>query len=498
MANGPKPVTDLNWDASRAGALGDRAVAMWKELLTALPTLPVSRKWKEVDVKGALTFPIPDEPMPLGDLLARVKDVAFKYSMYPGHSRFMAFITGPGTIPGVFADFVASQINQNVGGWRLSPAASEIERHVTRWFASRFGLPAATAGGLMVSGGALANFVALKAARDAKCGWSIREKGIAAGPPLAIYASQEVHDVVDRAADMLGMGMAAVRKIPVDDAYRMKIDALEAAIANDVARGVRPIAVVGTAGTVATGAIDPLVAIADICAKNALWFHVDGAYGALAALADDLRPKLAGMERADSIAFDPHKWLYVPHSAGCVVVRDVQRLRDAFDLHPSYVREDKELTGHGEDMHTLGPQFSRGFQAFKVWVSLLAHGAKAYGARISQDAALARYMRDEVERRDELAPMSDVPLSICCFRFIPKRLANESGEAREAYLDRLNERLMAEIQQDGRAYCSNAVLRGRFVLRACIVNFRTEAPDVDALLDVACELGQRLDEELRG
>jgi glutamate/tyrosine decarboxylase-like PLP-dependent enzyme len=308
-----------------------------------------------------------------------------------------------------------------------------------------------------------------------------------------------VHDVVDRAADMLGLGTRAVQKIPVDDAFRMRIDALEAAIARDVAAGVRPIAVVGTAGTVATGAIDPLVAIADVCARHSLWFHVDGAYGALAALADDLRPLLVGMDRADSIAFDPHKWLYVPHSAGCVVVREMEKLHDAFTLHPSYVHEDKERTGHGADFHTLGPQFSRGFQALKVWVSLLAHGAKAYGRRISHDAALARYMGEEAQRRDELELMADVTLSICCFRYVPRGLGAFTGDAakRDAYLDMLNERVMTEIQLDGRAFCSNAVLRGRFMLRACIVNFRTEAEDVDALLDVACELGRALDAELR-
>jgi aromatic-L-amino-acid decarboxylase len=494
----PTPVDDLNWSPSRASALGTHAVALWKELLEKLPSIPVSRRWRDVDIARSLDLSIPSAPLTEGELLARLRSVMFDHSMYPGHPRFMAFISGAGTVPGAVADFLAAALNQNVGGWRLAPAATEIELSLTRFFANVMGLPLG-AGGLMVSGGAMANFVALKAARDAKAGWNVRADGLRAGPPLAIYASREVHDVVDRGADMLGLGAAAVRKIPVDAELRMDISALRARIAHDVAQGVRPIAVVGSAGTVATGAIDPLAEIADVCAEHGLWFHVDGAYGALAMLAPELRPSFAGIERADSIAFDPHKWLYTPHSGGCVVVRDMKHLSDAFAIHPAYVREDKEHTGHGVDFHTLGPQFSRGFQAFKVWLSLLAHGRDAYARRIAHDVHLARYMAARAAERPDLEVMAKVTLSICCFRYVPLSMASPESVSvvREAYLDRLNERLMAEIQLDGRAFCSNAVLGDRYVLRACIVNFRTEAADVDALLDVACELGEKLDREMR-
>jgi glutamate/tyrosine decarboxylase-like PLP-dependent enzyme len=275
----------------------------------------------------------------------------------------------------------------------------------------------------------------------------------------------------------------------------MDVDALRAAIRADKAAGRTPFAVVASAGTVATGAIDPLPAIADVCEIEGLWLHIDAAYGGPAVLADDLRPLLAGIERADSIAFDPHKWLYTPHSGGCVLVRDLQHLADAFAVHPTYIHEDKERSGHGIDLSMLGPQFSRGFQALKVWVSLLAHGSRAYGERISHDAALARYLEARVRARPEFELASPAQLSICCFRYLPRDLA--AGPGREAYLDLLNERLMTAIHLDGRAYCSNAVLDGRFVLRACIVNFRTEAEDVDALLDVAAELGAALDAALR-
>jgi glutamate/tyrosine decarboxylase-like PLP-dependent enzyme len=433
--------------------------------------------------------------MPAAEVERRLRALVFEQAMYPGHPRFMAYISGAGTLPGVVGDFIAAMINQNVGGFRLAPAATEIELFVARWFAEQFGLPSATAGGLLVSGGAMANFVALKAARDAIAGTTIRKLGVGSAPPLAIYASEQVHDVIDRAADMLGLGTDAVRKIPVDSRYRMRPEALTARIAEDRRAGIKPCAIVGTAGTVSTGAIDPLPALADIAQTHGIWFHVDGAYGALAALSPGLKPLLRGLERADSIAFDPHKWLYVPHSAGCVVVRDTRRLADAFALHPAYVHEDKARTGAGADLHVFGPQFSRGFQALKVWLSLVAHGSSAYGRRIAHDVALARYMAGRVQQLARLELMAPVDLSICCFRYVPDDLTPSLRT--EPYLNDLNDRLFEQVQRDGRAFCSNAVLGGRNVLRACIVNFRTEAGDVEALLDVVRELGAALDRELR-
>lgn len=493
-ATPPEPVRDLDWDPVRARAFTDRVAGLYQELLERLPELPVARAWKREEVREALARPVPDDPMPEGELIEYLRDMTFEWSGYLGHPRFYAYISGAGTVPGAAADLLAAGINMNVGGWRLSPSASEIERNLTEWFAGLFGLPEG-AGGLITSGGAMANFIALKAARDHRAGWEVRSKGVAAGPPLAMYMSTETHVVSDRAADMLGIGLEAVRKIPVDDAFRMRVDLLREAIRRDTARGARPFVVVASAGTVATGAVDPLPQIADVCADEGMWFHVDGAYGGPAVLAEDLRPLFAGIERADSIAFDPHKWLYTPHSGGCVVVRDLRHLTDSFDAPASYVHIDRERTGFGQDFGALGPQFSRSFWALKVWVSLLAHGRRAYAARISHDAALARYLGARVEERPEFELATPVNLSICCFRYVPADLPG--GPEREDYLSTLNERLMTEIQLDGRTYCSNAVLGRHFVLRVCIVNFRTEADDLDALLDVAAELGAKLDSELR-
>jgi aromatic-L-amino-acid/L-tryptophan decarboxylase len=495
LATPPPPVPDLDWPAERAGELGHAAVALWEEWLKALPLLPVARRDSAEDVRKAVVRPIPDEPLGGGELLAHLRAVVLERSMYPGHPGFMGYVSGAGTVPGAAADLLAAVINQNVGGWRLAPAATEIEQALIAWFARQFGLPD-SAGGLIVSGGAIANFTALKVARDAKAGFPIAEKGAAAGPRLVLYGSSEVHHVVDRAADMLGLGKEAVRRIPVDEGLRMIPAELSRAIERDLAAGGKAIAVVASAGTVGTGAVDPLGEIADICARHGLWFHVDGAYGGPAVLAPDLAPLFAGIERADSIAFDPHKWLYTSHSGGCVLYRDRELAEAAYTLRPDYIYENKELSRHGFDSLTLGPQFSRGFAAFKVWLSLLAHGRAAYARRISHDAALARYMGERVVERKELELMAPVGLSICCFRYVPPGLP--TGPDREDYLDRLNERVMTEIQLDGRVFCSNAVIHGRFALRACIVNFRTEAADCDRLLDVAAELGARLHRELSG
>ncbi|HEX6399461.1 MAG TPA: aminotransferase class V-fold PLP-dependent enzyme [Actinomycetota bacterium] len=502
MVERPAPVRDLDWDAARARAFTDRVADLYEELLTRLRDLPVSGTWGTGEVRRAVTLPVPDDPMSEDDLIAYLRTITFEYSGYLGHPRFYAYISGAGTVPGAAADLLAAGLNANAGGWRLAPAATEIEMGLCRWFAQDvFGLPE-TAGGALTSGGAMANFIALKVARDAKAGWDIRREGVAAGPPLGLYLSTETHVVSIRGADMLGLGAGNVRRIPVGEDYRIDVDDLRKTISEDRDAGVRPFAVVANAGTVSTGVVDPLEEIAAICDDEDLWFHVDAAYGGPAMLADDLRPLFSGIERADSIAFDPHKWLYTPQSGGCILVRDMEQMRRAFDVdYVAYVVKDEEHTDWGIDLGRHSPNFSRGFWSLKVWLSLLAHGRTAYARRISHDAELARYLGARAEEEEEFELMTPVGLSITCFRYVPADLSSTGPHAnvagRDGYLDELNNRLMTAIQLDGRVYCSNAVLEGRFCLRSCIVNYRTEAEDMDALLDVASELGAKLDAELR-
>jgi aromatic-L-amino-acid/L-tryptophan decarboxylase len=500
MAERPEPVPDLDWDPERARSFMDRTADIWQELLGGLPDLPIRRRWTAPDVRDAVAISVPDEPMSEDDLIDYLRSVTFDYSAYLGSPRFLGYISGAGTVPGAAADLLAAGLNMNVGGWLLAPSATEIELHLCRWFARElFSLPDG-AGGELTAGGAMANFIALKVARDRASGWDVRNEGVAAGPPLGLYLSTETHVVSRRASDMLGIGWANVRLVPVDDRYRMDVAALRARVAEDRAAGVRPMCVVATAGTVETGAIDPLDDLADLCASEQMWLHVDAAYGGPAMLAPDLRPGFAGIERADSIAFDPHKWLYTPLSGGCVLVRDMAHLRESFDVADvAYVRQDKEYTLSGLDLGRHGPSFSRGFSALKVWVSLLAHGRDAYARRISHDAALARYLGQRVVEREDFELCAPIGLSITCFRFVPPDLGprDERSDDRERYLDLLNERLMNEVQLDGRVFVSNAVLGGRFTLRSCVVNFRTEADDMDLVLDVAAEIGGKLDVQMR-
>ncbi len=484
------------------------------------------------EVADAVIREIPDEPVPDGELIDYLESLALEWSMYPGHSGFVAYVTGAGTVPGAAADLLAAGLNQNLGGWRLAPGALTIQLHLMEALAAKFGLPEAT-GGLLTSGGSSASFIGLKLARDAGAEWDVRRSGVAAGAPMTMYASSEVHDINVRAADMLGLGAEwdvrrsgvaagapmtmyassevhdinvraadmlglgadAVRVIAVDERRRMKVDHLRESIQDDLSSGYQPLAIIASAGTVATGAVDPLDAIADVAAELGLWFHVDGAYGAPAAFVPELKPLFAGMERADTLVFDPHKWLYTPHSGGGLLVKDFGRLEASFGVDPSYTYQDDEVSRRGLDLHIRSPQFSRSFQALKVWVSLLAHGWDAYVRRIRHDVELAVYLHALADAHPAFEALPNQSLSIACFRYVPDGLRDSSAE--DEYLDDLNARLMMELQLQGRTFPSNAVVFGRFWLRACIVNFRTEAEDLEALLDLSQELGARLDVKMR-
>jgi aromatic-L-amino-acid decarboxylase len=479
----PAPVTDLAWSAERAREFGGEMLDLWTELLERLPELPVNREFEPAAVGSAVALPVPEEPMRAAELVAHLRELAFEQSLLVGHPGFFAYIIGAGTVPGAAAELLAAGLNPCLGGYRLGPGAAEIELQLTRWLAQRFGLPDGS-GGMVMTGGAMANFVALKCARDAGLGHDVREQGVRDHGPVALYASEEAHVVIRRGADMLGLGASAVRPVPIDAQQRMRPEALEAAIRQDLEAGVKPLAVCATAGTTTTGSIDPLPDVAGIAEEHGLWLHVDAAYGGAVVLSDELRGLLDGTERADSIAIDPHKWLYTPQSAGCVLLRDFGALSRSFHSDASYIWLDEALR-HGVDFAMHGPQFSRGFAALKVWLSLLAHGRAAYGRRIAHDVALIRYLGELVEEHPDFELMCEPRLSICCFRYRPA-----GWEGSEGQLDRVNERLMTAIMADGRVYCSNAVVDGRFGLRACIVNFRTEAEDVERLLEVAAELGE--------
>jgi glutamate/tyrosine decarboxylase-like PLP-dependent enzyme len=336
----------------------------------------------------------------------------------------------------------------------------------------------------------MANFVCFLAARQAKAVWDVRTKGMD-GTRLRAYCSKETHTWIQKAADIAGMGTEAIRWIPVDDELRLDITALREQILKDIEAGDRPALVVGNAGSVSTGAVDPLPELASLCREFGLWFHVDGAYGGLAAVLPDAPDALAGLREADSVAVDPHKWLYAPLEAGCALVRDPEKLRAAFAYHPVYYHFGVEATNYFD----LGPQNSRGFRALKVWLALQEVGREGYEQMISDDIRLARALFERIPRYAELEALTQ-SLSITTFRFVPTDLAPGDMKA-ASYLDELNLELMTRLQASGEAYLSNAVVHGKFAMRACIVNFRTSLADIEALLPIVVRIGKALDLELR-
>lgn len=495
----PEPVTDLAWSPQRARDFADRVQALWLEHLEVQPQLPVFREEPLGALREAVRREVPDAPLDDDELVAYLRTLVLEHGTQTGHGGFMAYISGAGTVPGAPASLLAAGINQNLGGHVLGPAATELETHLLRWFAARLGLPA-TADGAFVSGGATANLMAMTVARDHLAGWDVRREGVAAGPPLAIYASDDVHDTIDRAADLLGLGSAAVRRVALDERMRVRPDALAAAIESDVAAGVRPIAVVGSAGTTETGAIDPLDELADVAAAHGCWFHVDAAYGGPAAMVGSLRGRFAGIERADSITCDPHKWMGTPISSSFLLVRDPDALVEAFTLSPDYTRQAPSVEPADVPVfrYQWTPQFTRPFDALPVWTSLLAHGWDAVQRRIAHDVELARWLHHLVTEHPALEAALEPDLSVVCFRYVPPALAGRVGEeATDRYLDELTDRVMFALQRSGRVLPSNAVVHGRNMVRACLISYRTEAEDVEALVELTVALGRDLDAELR-
>lgn len=481
----PEPVGDLNWSPDEAASLGHGTVELWAEFLKALPELPVHRGFSTAEVAKGVAWDVPDAPDDLEHLLSDTRSMMLDWSMYPGHGGFFGYVSGAGTIPGAAADLVASGLNNNVGGWRLSPGLTELEQRLLRWFASGLGLPP-TAGGYLTSGGSAANHDALVVARDVKANWDVRKLGVGAGPRLTVYAATTVHDTVQRGADMAGMGFDAVRMIPVDELDHVDVAAMRTAIESDLAAGHQPICVIGSAGTVGTGAIDDLDAIADIADEFDLWFHVDGAVGAVGALVEGLRDRFQGIARADSVSLDPHKWLYVPIACGMLLVRDDADLSRSFHIDPSYTVENKDRMHSGVDTHIRSPFFTRSAATLKLWWSLRAHGWGAYQRRMIHDCTLARYLHDLAEAHPRLEATNEPELMIGTYRYVP------AGAHTPEQVDDLNQRIMEQLQYSGRVYPSNAVMDGRFVLRACIVNYRSEAEDIEALVDLTVRIGDEL------
>lgn len=469
-----------DWDAFRR--LGHRMV---DEMMTYLETVRDRPVWQRMPdaVRAHFRGPAPRE----GEGAARAyEDFVADVLPWPTgniHPRFWGWVMGNGTPLAALAEMLAATMNPNVGG--ADHAANLVEAQVVGWCKEITGYPADSSG-LLVSGGSVANLVGLTVARNAGAGFDVRKLGVAAGPPLVLYGSVETHSSVQKAVELLGLGDDACRRIPVNDRYEVDLDALRAAIAGDRAAGRRPLAVVGNAGTVNTGAMDDLAALAELCRREKLWFHVDGAFGALAALDPEYRGRLRGMEEADSLAFDLHKWMYLPYEVGCVLVRHAEAHRDAFSLTPGYLTHATRGTAAGDLWFSeLGPQLSRGFRALKVWMSVKAHGLDSFAALIHRNIEQARYLAALVEANPELELMAPVALNIVCYRY---RVPGWT----EDRLDELNTELLIRLQESGVAVPSNAVLRGRYAIRVCNTNYRSRQEDFDLLVRETVRIGREL------
>jgi glutamate/tyrosine decarboxylase-like PLP-dependent enzyme len=486
----------LAMDAGTFRALGHRLVDQVANFLEAIPRGPVTHNESPSAVRDALdlTGPLPELGMDPASLLEGTARLLFDHSLLNGHPRFFGYITAPPAPIGILGDFLAAAVNPNVGAWTLSPAATEIESQTVRWIAALIGYPT-DCGGLLVSGGNMANFVCFLAARAAKAGWDVREHGVAgaAGRRLRMYASVETHTWIQKAADLGGFGTGSIRWIPTDGKLRMDVAALRRQIDADAAAGDVPCMVVGTAGSVSTGAVDPLPDIGALCKEYGVWFHVDGAYGGFAAALPDAPADLRGLSLADSVAVDPHKWLYAPLEAGCALVRDPEALRAAFAYHPPYYHFEERATNYVD----YGPQNSRGFRALKVWLALRHVGAAGYRTMIADDIRLSKAMAEAVGRHPELQ-LTTQDLSITTFRYVPSDLRTHAGERMvEGHLDALNRELVDRLQRGGETFVSNAVVGGRYLLRACIVNFHTDRADVEAVPEIVARIGRTVDAELR-
>jgi glutamate/tyrosine decarboxylase-like PLP-dependent enzyme len=472
-----EPDSRSKWDSVDVRRVAHRVADMIADYLEQLEGRPVFAPVPVDEAARFSTEPLPTIP---ADPDAILDDFAHSIAPYPfgnGHPRFWGWVNSPPAVMGIFADQLAAAMNPSVAGG--NHAAVHVERQVIRWFAEMLGLPS-TSMGILVSGGSMANLTALAAARHAKAGFDVRVRGLQSGDQrLVVYMSEEGHGCIRKAVEMLGIGADWLRVIPVNERSEMRVDVLARTIDRDLQDGYRPIAVAASAGTVNTGAIDDLAAVARVCRDRGVWFHVDGAYGAAAVLSSRYRERLASLALADSVALDPHKWLYVPVEAGLVLVRDGAELRSAFSLVPPYLRTDGDPRGVGGPpwLSEFGFQQSRGFRALKVWMTLKYYGTSGYARAIDHDLALASYLADRVNTDAELELMAPSSLSVVCFRVRP---AGVSGDER---VNELNKTVLERLQLSGRAFLSSTVLNGRFVLRACVVNPLSAQRDVDAMLE---------------
>ncbi len=430
-------------------------------------------------VQALFDEPLPGQPTNINQVLEKVEsDVLGSITNNVG-PRYFGYITGGGNQAAVLAEMIKASLNQNNLKWHSSPVSTELEILVMRWVAEFIGYTSESAG-VLLSGGSVANHQALAVARKIKVPVDIAENGLYDCQPLTVYVSAEGHSSFDKAVDMLGIGKKYLRKIPCDDAFRMDIAELEAQIKKDKKTGYHPLCAVGVAGTTNTGAVDDLKRIAEVCKKYDLWYHVDAAYGGPAARVAEKTHLFEGMQQADSVVVNPHKWMYVPFEAGGLLVKDPAHLRATFSTIPDYLKSDRTNDGRTDLMEYNLP-LTKEFKALKVWMTFKTYGAQKLLQTIESDIQNTVYLTNQINKTDALEVVAPAPLSIVCFRFNP-------GEKTDKKLNQLNDAIIKRIEEDGRVFLTGTKVKGNTALRVCFINHRTKKTDIDYLLEVVLQI----------
>ncbi|HEX4068117.1 MAG TPA: pyridoxal-dependent decarboxylase [Acidobacteriaceae bacterium] len=490
VADPSAPAVNTSLDPADWSGFRAQAHRMLDDMLGYIEGIREQPVWQAIPDDARMHFrrQLPAEPTPLDQVHQEFMNSILPFTARNGHPAFLGWVQGGGTPVGMLAEMLAAGLNANLGGRDQIPV--EVERQVTEWMRTLFGFPAG-ATGLFVTGTSMANLIAVKVARDAKLGCEVRRSGISQPTQKLIsYASAGVHGCIARALDLAGLGSDSLRLIPVDPRNRMDLGALAAAVEADRKAGLTPFLVTGTAGTVDTGAIDDLDGIADFCAREELWFHIDGACGALAMLAPELAPRLKGIERADSLAFDFHKWAQVPYDAGFLLVRNGTLHQNAFASTNAYLARDTRGISAGSPWPCdFGPDLSRGFRALKAWATIRVYGTNAIGAVISNTCELARYLESRIAAIPELELMAPVELNVVCFRY---RCGGAADAPPDEFLNRLNHQIVVTLQESGAVAPSTTILNQRLVIRAAIVNHRTTRAEIDTLVEAVQAAGKSL------